>query len=210
MHQGLCKELSSDGAWCVLRGAGGSGGADAGTGGGGADPGTGGGGTGGGDIGGMCTIQDADPYAWELCDAMPSAPSNMGLCDDGLPSISYDACLKGYEILNPRDGDYLHACLSEIGAADACNADLAADCVDDTYATACLSDDVPAMCQMWGDACSTGDQAFDVPGCSDDLNSMNQQAIDTLAACIADSPESLCQDRYETCFDQLVAMDSED
>ena len=53
------------------------------------------------------------------------------------------------------------------------------------------------------------DQPFDVAGCGEDLNAMNQQAVDTLAACIADSPENLCQDRYETCFDQLVAMDAE-
>ncbi|HHH30543.1 MAG TPA: hypothetical protein ENK57_19680 [Polyangiaceae bacterium] len=56
----------------------------------------------------------------------------MGLCEDGLPSITYEACLKGYDILNPRDGDYLQTCLSEIDPADACNADLAAQCVDDT------------------------------------------------------------------------------
>jgi len=184
---------------------GGAGGSDLGTG--GSDPATGGDDGVGGDDAGACTIQDQDPYAWELCDALPGAPSNMGECDDGLASIAYEACLKGYEILNPRDGNYLHGCLMEIAATDACTVDPVAECVDDTYATSCLSVDVPAMCQTWGDACEGGGDTFDVPRCAEDLNAMNQQAIDELAACIADSPETTCQDRYETCFDQLVAME---
>ena len=98
-------------------------------------------------------------------------------------------------------------CLSTIPTADACVEDPVAACIDDMYETSCISEDVAPLCESWGQACTGGgDTSFDVAACTEDLNAMNAQAVDTLSACIADSSAASCGDRYETCLEELVAL----
>ena len=97
--------------------------------------------------------------------------------------------------------------LSTIPTADACVEDPVAACIDDMYETSCISEDVAPLCESWGQACTGGgDTSFDVAACTEDLNAMNAQAVDTLSACIADSSAASCGDRYETCLEELVAL----
>jgi hypothetical protein len=192
----------------LVVGGGGSGATDGGDVGAGGDIGAGGDTGAGGDDGGSCMMEEQDPYGWEDCDDLPMSPSNMGgTCEDGSDAFAYAICLKAYDVFNPTDADYLRGCLADVPAASACDAEPVYACIDDLNASACQSDDVPELCQSWGDACGDGGDDFDVAMCSADLNVVNADAIDVLHACIADSAETSCQARYDVCIGELGAID---
>ncbi len=205
-------------------GSGGSGGTggDGGRGGAGGTGGVGGtGGEGGAGVGGggSCVGPNDGSVEVVACDAMNITPKPNGpaaLCqgtDGNGNAIEYEppgygTCKRGFEIYTAGAASVLQVCLADITVepAVACDETLVGDCVGKMYKAACPSADAALACETIAkDLCING-EIFDTQGCQLQANPLNSTALQDLADCITNSPETDCNKAYDACFGQLTSF----
>lgn len=191
----------------------GTGGSD-GTGGSGGTGGTGGsGGTGGPDDFCVGEVGKGDTVA--VCDDMAISPENGASqqCGDGKNEdpYGYRLCKRGFTTFAGGHAENLFSCLDTIGVQDACDFELANDCLTLMFDDACEAKAFNAQseCTTMSSACASGsDPGFDVNACILDVNPFNSATLTSLKVCINDeAPATLsCQEAYDFCMDKIMTF----
>lgn len=176
---------------------------------------TGAGGAGGGDATSGAGGYGGDPYCLdgqgtgetaEMCEELAIAPAAAGLCEDGWEPLGYAACHRSFEIWEGGFAEELAACLATIPAEDACLEDPVLACVENLYVDTCEITYIEDTCQSWAATCSEYGESLDATQCYADLTPFNDTGLTELTDCMneIDAP---CQQRYDTCFDAVAAVD---
>jgi hypothetical protein len=162
----------------------------------------------GGDSGPMCTDYWGAGTSVDVCETLAISPSNTtAVCGETPGAVGYLSCVKGFELFSEGVAEEYAACLSEITPAEACEFDPVAQCTDRIYNNACEQQGVTDLCEEMNDYCVGIGDSLDVNSCSATLNPMSEEAITELIECMNWSPTGTCQERYNSCFDELVTIE---
>jgi hypothetical protein len=169
----------------------------------------------GGDDSATSTGAGGDPYCLDgigtgqttqMCEDMAISPASFGICEDGLNTLGYDACIQSFEIWEEGFAEALAECISYIPIEDACEEQPVIDCVENLYTDTCEVTYIEDTCQSWADTCAESGDTLDAAACYADLTPFSDEGLLQLTDCMNET-DGTCEDRYDGCFDEVTALD---